>query len=89
MAGNRTRCPWSLCADGGSGEAGGNLEDLYLARMRWRLGGSESDRKALGTDADWLTEGGQENDWTGLMMTGLSLTLWESGSDAGRPLNLP
>lgn len=37
--------------------------------------------KAHGTQADWLTEDGQENDWTRVMMTELRLTAWESATD--------
>lgn len=29
------------------------------------------------TEADWFTEGRQENDWTQLMMSELGLTAWE------------
>lgn len=32
------------------------------------------------TEADSLTEGGQENYWTGEMMSVLSSTAWERGS---------
>lgn len=31
--------------------------------------------------ADWLEEGMQENDWVGVMMSALSVTAWETGSD--------
>lgn len=31
--------------------------------------------------ADWLKEGMQENDWVGVMMSALSVTAWETGSD--------
>lgn len=36
--------------------------------------------KAHRLEADWLTEGGQENHWTRVMMSVLTLTAWETGS---------
>lgn len=32
-------------------------------------------------EADWLEEGGREDDWTKVMMSTLGLTVWESGRD--------
>lgn len=37
--------------------------------------------KVHGVEADWLEEGGQEDDWPRAMMTPLSLTARKSGSD--------
>lgn len=81
---------WSLDTGVGRDEAGGDLnEDLWLSRMRWRWGGGgsheweferQNERRALRfkahrTEADWLAEGGQEDDWTQVMRTELILTV--------------
>lgn len=48
--------------------------------------GKENDVRALKfnvrrVEAAWLKEGGQEGDWTRGMMSALSLTAWQTGSD--------
>lgn len=64
-----------------------------LSDMRWRLGGcgfhqwlkgrttSAFRFKTNTAEADWLAEGEQEHDCTRVMISVLSLTAWESGSD--------
>lgn len=37
-------------------------------------------------EAHWLNEGGQEDDWTSVMMSALSLIVWECGGDAKNSL---
>lgn len=34
-----------------------------------------------GVEADWLKQGGQEDDWTKVKTSVLTLTAWESGGD--------
>lgn len=46
----------------------------------------QNDRRAVrfiahGTKTDWFAGAGQQNDWARVMMTALSLTAWEYGSD--------
>lgn len=36
--------------------------------------------KPYEVEADWLKEGGQEDDWIKMMISVLRLTMWESGS---------
>lgn len=83
----------------GEDEDGGSVVALS---ERWRRRGGQlheweserqSDRRALGlkvdrTKADWLTQSGQVNNWCGVMMSLLSLTVWDVGSDVKtRPAN--
>lgn len=43
--------------------------------------------KAHRLEADWLTKDGQENHWTRVMMSVLTLTAWETGSRVKKGLS--
>lgn len=46
------------------------------------LKGKLNEKHSAGrVEADWLEEGGREDDWTKVMMSALGLTAWESGRD--------